>query len=195
MGFFFPVIEAVKTATQIKFIDSWRSCLCLKLPFQLQGLTSCRYFRPLCNQGWLVLACIHYCYRISVLAVYPCQVLSIKNDFFFLWFASFSTSFLHVPAWHHRCSPAKGLWLILLPSVPFMWWHWHSCRTQSHKLHSSTRTIRAPCLDCLLFCLSITWCKLDFTNVTEELRQTNPVMSVSPVALAVYYIYSGWVGT
>lgn len=163
--------------------------------FILQGLTSCRYFRPLCNQGWLVLACIHYCFRISVLAVYPCQVLSIKNSIFFLWFAPYSTSFGHVPAWHHRCSLAKGLWLILLPSVLFMWWHWHSCRTQSHKLHSNTRTIRAPCLDCLLFCLSITWCKLDFTNVTEELRQTNPAMSVSPVALAVYYIYSGWVGT
>lgn len=26
-GFFFPVIEAVKNATEIKFIDWWRSCL------------------------------------------------------------------------------------------------------------------------------------------------------------------------
>lgn len=53
---------------------------------------------------------------------------------------------------------------------------WRSCLTQSYKLHSNTHTIRAPRPDCLLFCLSITWCKLDLMNVREELRQTNPAM-------------------
>lgn len=104
----------------------------------------------------------------------------------FLSFASFS---LHAPGWHLRCNLAKGLWLILLPRVSAPVW-WHCGASVAH----NTRTIGAPRPDCLLFCLSVTWCKLELMNFREELRQTNTVMSVSPVDLAVYYIYSGRAG-
>lgn len=153
---FSPLMEAVRTATEITFID-WsipmveNLSLCLRLSCQLQGLATLQVLqiRSLCNQGWLVLACILYRYGILVLAADSCLCLwSLKTCL--LWL---STAFLLGVL---TCCWVRSLWLVLLPSVPgpFLWWNSGVPGTHKHNNLTASRTQSGLLIPTV--CLSIT---------------------------------------
>lgn len=167
---FFPLMGAVRTTTEIKFIDWWRICLSACVyPFSYRDSPTCRCFRSLCNQGWLVLACTLYRYRILVLAAdlyLPARLWSLKT--FLLWL---STPFL---VGELACCWVRGLWLVQASLG-------HSCDEAVVLLaHTGTRTWQhhahnQGCSSRLSVCPSVHHlCKLDLMNVGELRWKTTP---------------------
>lgn len=184
------MIEAVKTVTEIECIDWWWSCLSASL-FQL--LFTFQDLPPAGDSDHFALKVDwYYLAYIKKYRMYVLVYLIIKNVFHLISIFLH----LHVPGWHLCCSIAKGLWLIPLPSVslPRLWWHSDAPVTHSHINFTATHThtIKAPHPGCLLFCLSITWCKLDLMNVREELRQTQSCRYLCWLWLFITFILDGW---
>lgn len=132
IGFFPPLMGAVKTTTEIKFIDWWRNCLSACVyPFGHRDSPTCRCFRSLRNQGWLVLACTLYWYRIPVLAAdphLPARLWSLKT--FLLWVlasspaagSGVSDSFFCQASLGHSCYEA----VVLLAHTGTRTWKHHA---------------------------------------------------------------------
>lgn len=160
IGFFPPLMVAVRMTTEIKFIDWWRIRLSACVyPFSYRDSPTCRCFRSLHNQGWLVLACTLYWYRISVLAAdphLPARLWSLKTFYcdcrLFSRLASspaagsgVSDSFLCQASLGHSCDET----VVLLAHTGTITWQHHA-----HNQGCSSRLSVCPSVHLSIACVS-----------------------------------------